>query len=165
MPATGVRSARLASREQNGAGVIRPAPGETPTALVLGGGLRPIVFGAAPPAVDAAAASAPSAAPDLTLSVHAESGRFLGYVVVDRAVPGRTWGGLTVCDDLSLAEACLLARATTRQLAVFDLSPGSHHCVVSVGRDSSGDERATTREQYLAALEPLVEAGLCRIVF
>ena len=133
--------------------------------VTLGGGLRPIVFGGCGGAADGSPANALKSRPELTLSVHAPAGEFLGYAVIDRATPRTAWGAMTICEHLSLEDACSLARSTTLQLALFSIRAGSHHCLMCVADDASEGERSAYRRAYADALRPLVEAGLCRIIF
>ena len=98
--------------------------------------------------------------------MHSAAGRLLGYVVVHRAsaVTG-TWGGMSVSARLSLSDVCTLARATTLQLALFAIRRGSHHCLVSVPEGATEREQSSQQRGFLEALQPLVAAGLCHIVF
>lgn len=133
--------------------------------LALGRRLRPIVLGGARSARDGRGSWALEAHPEMILSVHSSSGALLGYAVVDRAAPGRTWGGMTIADHLSLSDVCRLARGTTLQIDLFSIRAGSHHCLVSVAEDAVEAERLRRREEYLESIRPLVERGLCSVLF
>jgi hypothetical protein len=117
--------------------------------------LRPIVYGLS--------RIAPGGAPDLVASVHSATGQHLGFVVVDRARPGASWGALLVASDLSIDDACLLARATTLQLGLFSVPRGSCHFLFTGGDGPRRVHRAE-RRAFLEALRPLTHQELCRVV-
>jgi hypothetical protein len=103
--------------------------------------------------------------PELVLSVHATDGSALGYAVIDRSMVGRTWGGLTSSEHGSIEEVCLLARAATLQMRFHGLRSGSHHCVLSLPAEMDAHVQAMRREEFLAALRPLTDNGLCTIIY
>lgn len=145
-----------------------PAARATPPSaepLVLGLGLRPIVFGGTPGVFNAFAGRSPATRPSLVLGVHSPDRRLLGYLVINDAVAGLTWGGMTVSTTLTLDDALELAQATATQMRLFGLERGSHHGLVQVPEDATARERASHTEEYLDALLDLVRQGYCRIAF
>ena len=134
------------------------------SAIVLGKGLRPIVFGAAMSGSGIVSDGA-ATYPDIALSVHDNADVQLGFAVVDRATPGATWGGISARCDASLGHAVAAARATSDQLRVFELDYGAHHCVVAVRDEARAPERLDNKRAFLEALEPLVRGGLAQIIY
>ena len=133
--------------------------------LVLGSGLRPIVYGGTSVAYNAFAGTSGQSRPALVLGVHSRERQLLGYLVINRAVSGATWGGMTVASDLTLDDALDLARATDAQIRLFGLHRGTHHGLVVVDARATPRERAEHTDRYLSALLELVRQGYCRIAF
>jgi hypothetical protein len=115
--------------------------------------LRPIVY--------ALSRVAPGRAARVVASVHGDNDHLLGYVVLDQQTGVRAWASLLAERDLSLDDACLLARTNTLQLGFASIRRGSAQCVV-VGSGLDGEAH---RRAYLDALAPLTEGGALRIVF
>jgi hypothetical protein len=123
----------------------------------VGDRLRPITLGVSGPE-----APLPGAADDplQLVGVHSPRGDLLGYAAFDAAVDGVTRGGITVTEAATLRDAVFLARSAAMQLRLCGLPGGAMHCVVSIreGREGVRDLAAVD-----SALEPLVQAGACRV--
>jgi hypothetical protein len=116
-------------------------------------GLRPIVFGR-PVSQSGALAGPFQCRPALVLSVHAESGRLLGYAVLDRAAEPPGVGGRALGKRIRIDQVCALARASTLQAALFGLPGPTHYCYVILPDGASDEERALRERDFDATVAP-----------
>jgi hypothetical protein len=140
----------------------RPGPAGD---LVLGRGLRPIVFGGTATAPSLFAPGLLERGPELVLSVHSTAGELLGYSVIDRSLPRPPLGGLTIGESETLETAVRVARLTTHQLRLFGIGRGSHHNLLLVPAGADATELARLRQEYITAVQPIVQARLCQTLF
>jgi hypothetical protein len=116
-------------------------------------GIRPIVFGR--PVSESGALAGPfQSRPALVLSVHAESGRLLGYAILDRAAEPPGVGGRTIGQRIPIEQVCALARASTLQTALFGVPGPTHHCYVIVPDGASPEERERREREFDATVAP-----------
>ncbi len=132
--------------------------------VVLGQSLHRIVLGRG--ALGNAPARLVGGEPELVFSVHGATGEPLGYAVVDRTL-GRagSWGGLTINPGEQLESVIAQALTTALEIRLFGLKRGSHHCAL-IAADGLGKRTgAARRREFLDALRPLIDAGICHIVY
>ena len=113
---------------------------DAPVRLVLGDGLRPIVFGGSAETPNLFATAAPGRPPELLLSVHARDDDLLGYLVIDRGVPNATWGAFAIGPDASLASAIAGARSTATQIELSGSLVEAHRCALVAERAAREQE-------------------------
>jgi glutamate dehydrogenase/leucine dehydrogenase len=136
----------------------------TPSLPSLGRSLRPIVFGSPPGAAGAPEDLAPFR--EVVLGVHAADGEPLGYVALRLGTEeGGAWGGACVSERLTVHDARILGARAALQAAVFGLAPGGHHCLVTVPAGTQAAGSPERLQRFGDAVEPIVQAGLCEIVY
>lgn len=137
------------------------AHGNQGGSLRLGDALRPIVLGRG------ASLSEPGIElrrPELALGV-ALGGRVLGYALIDQTRPPPPYGGLTTAPGISLAAAHTLMSSAALQLGLFEVPRAAHHCLLLTSPEMDASEVDDRRSEFLDAIRPLTERGLCRIVY
>jgi glutamate dehydrogenase/leucine dehydrogenase len=99
--------------------------------------------------------------PQLTCSVHDDALGPLGWVVLDRALPGvASGGGIRAAPDLTLDEVAVVARAMTLKWAFLNIPHGGAKAGIVLPADLDGTRRAEMLSAFGRAIRPLLERGV-----